>query len=175
MTDPDWSLTDDERTTLGQALDALLPPSGSFPRPSQTGIIDQFILKRVPVEDAEGRLYPALDALALGRLLAELRGASDMTTALARLEETQPAAFKSFWSLAVYGYYSQAETIEAIQRDLAPAYHGAPLPLGYAHAMERWDPNDPLQLPRHPHGSFIPTDQVKRVEAPWLNEEKDKA
>ena len=175
MEDSGWSLSDDERVTLGQALDALLPPSGSFPWPSQTAMIDLFILKRVPAEDAEGRLYPALDAPALARILAQLREADDMTPALARLEQEQPAAFTSLWRLAVYGYYSQPETIEAIQHDLAPAYHGAPLPLGYAHAMARWDSDDPLQRPRHPRGAFIPTDQVKRVEAPWLNERTEEA
>lgn len=170
MADSGWSLSNDERATLGQALDALLPPSGSFPAPSQTGMIDAFILKRVPESDPEGQLYPALDASALRRLLAELQGAENMMIALADLERLEPFAFTALWRLAVYGYYAQPETIAAIQRDLAPAYHGAPLPLGYAHAMANWDVHDPLQMPHAPRGSFIPTDQVKRVEAPWLHE-----
>jgi hypothetical protein len=170
-----WSLSDDERRTLEQALDALLPPSGSFPLPSATGLIDQFILKRVPDEDAQGRLYPRIDAPALSRLLAELDDAGDMTDALSQFQRQQPKAFKALWRLAVYGYYSQPETIAAIQRDLAPAYHGAPLPLGYADAIAPWDAYDPLQLPRNPRGTYIPTDQVKRVEAPWLNQGKEEA
>jgi hypothetical protein len=170
MADSGWSLSDDERHTLERALDALLPPSGSFPRPSQTDMIDTFIMQRVPESDPEGRLYPSLDAEALCRLLAGLQGAEDMTAALADLERTQPLAFTALWRLAVYGYYAQPETIAAIQHDLAPAYHGAPLPLGYVHAMAPWDANDPLQMPREPRGSFIPTDQVKRVEAAWLRE-----
>jgi hypothetical protein len=168
MAEPGWSLSDDERATLERALDALLPPSGSFPAPSQTSLIDAFILKRVPESDPEGRLYPALDVPALRRLLAGLQDASDMTAALGDLERTEPAAFTALWRLAVYGYYSQPETIAAIQRDLAPAYHGAPLPVGYAHAMTPWDAADPLQMPREPRGSFIPTSEVKRVEAAWL-------
>lgn len=171
MADSGWSLSDDERATLERALDALLPPDGSFPAPSQTGIIDTFILPRVPESDPDGRLYPALDAQAFRRLLASLGGAEDMAATLADLERTQPAAFTALWRLAVYGYYAQPETIAAIQRDLAPAYHGAPLPLGYAHAMAPWDAADPLQMPREPRGSFIPTDHVKRVEAPWLHED----
>lgn len=175
MTGTDWTLSDAERTALGAVLDALLPPSGSFPWPSHTGIIDQFILKRVPLDDAQGRLYPGLDAPGLKSLLAELAAASDVTTALSTLEQEQPRLFRSLWGLAVYGYYAQPETIEAIQRDLAPAYHGAPLPLGYAHAIDRWDPSDPLQRPRQPRGSFIPTDQVRRVEAPWQHEGEETA
>ena len=175
MADSGWSLSEDERATLGRALDALLPPTGRFPLPSQTGIIDEFILKRVPAEDAEGRLYPGIDASALTQLLVELRDVDDMTMALARLEQVAPASFKSLWRLAVYGYYAQPETIEAIQRDLAPAYHGAPLPLGYADAIGRWDASDSLQLPRNPRGTFIPTDQVKRVDAPWLSKGKEEA
>jgi hypothetical protein len=170
MADSGWSLSETERATLGRALDALLPPSGSFPAPSQTGMIDAFILKRVPESDPEGRLYPALDASALRRLLAGLEGTEDMTAALSDLERTEPVAFTALWRLAVYGYYSQPETIAAIQRDLAPAYHGAPLPLGYADAMAPWDAADPLQMPREPRGSFIPTDAVRRVDAPWLRE-----
>jgi hypothetical protein len=170
MADSVWSLSDDERATLERALDALLPPSGSFPAPSHTSMIDAFILKRVPESDPDGRLYPALDAAGLRAVLATLQGADDMTAALSDLEQTEPVAFTALWRLAVYGYYSQPETLAAIQRDLAPAYHGAPLPLGYAHAMAPWDANDPLQMPRTPRGSFIPTDAVRRVDAPWLTE-----
>jgi hypothetical protein len=170
MAEPGWSLSDASRATLERALDALLPPSGSFPLPSQTGMIDTFILQRVPENDPDGRLYPALDAPALQRLLAALDGSDDMTAALTDLEQTEPLAFTALWRLAVYGYYAQPETIAAIQRDLAPAYHGAPLPLGYAHAMAPWDANDPLQMPREPRGSFIPTDHVKPVDALWLRE-----
>jgi hypothetical protein len=170
MAEPGWSLSNDERATLEQALDALLPPAGSFPLPSQTSMIDAFILERVPESDPDERLYPALDAPALQRLLTALGSSDDMTAALADLEQAEPRVFTALWRLAVYGYYAQPETIAAIQRDLAPAYHGAPLPLGYAHAMAPWDANDPLQMPREPRGSFIPTDQVKPVEAPWLHE-----
>jgi hypothetical protein len=170
MADSGWSLSETERATLGRTLDALLPPSGSFPAPSQTGMIDTFIVQRVPESDPEGRLYPALDAAGLRSVLARLHDAHDMTAALAELERSEPPTFTALWRLAVYGYYAQPETIAAIQRDLAPAYHGAPLPLGYAHAMAPWDANDPLQMPREPRGSFIPTEQVKRVDAPWLRE-----
>ncbi len=95
-----------------------------------------------------------------------------MTDALSRLEREQSEAFQSIWRLAVYGYYSQPETIAAIQSDLAPAYHGAPLPVGYADVMPRWDVNDPLQMPRSPRGSYIPTDQVERVQADELIDDR---
>jgi len=93
LADSVWSLSNEERATLERALDALLPPAGSFPAPSQTGMIDAFILQRVPDSDPEGRLYPALDAPALARLLAGLQGAGDMTAALADLERREPLAF----------------------------------------------------------------------------------
>jgi hypothetical protein len=170
MADSGWTLSKTERVTLERALDALLPPSGSFPAPSQTAMIDAFILKRVPESDPEGRHYPALDAPALRGLLAGLHGAEDMTAALVDLERSEPLSFIALWRLAVYGYYAQPETIAAIQRDLAPAYHGAPLPLGYADVIAPWDAADPLQMPREPRGSFIPTDAVRRVKATWLRE-----
>ena len=74
--------------------------------------------------------------------------------------------FQSIWSLAVYGYYSRAETIAAIQRDLAPAYHGAPLPLGYAGAMAALGTRTIRFRCRVRRVEPIsPTDQVKRVDA----------
>lgn len=170
MASNDWSLSETERRTLEQVLDALLPPAGSFPSPSQTDLIDQFILERVPASDEQQSLYPGLDVPRLKALLAHLEYAEPMTDALSRLEQEQPATFQSIWRLAVYGYYSRAETINAIQRDLAPAYHGAPLPLGYSDAMQRWDASDPLQMPRSPRGSFVASGEVKRVDLTRLEE-----
>jgi hypothetical protein len=167
MSDAGWVLTDDERRVLGEALDMLLPPEGTFPAPSQTGMIERFILHRVPPAGAERVPYPWVDAGMLKGTLAAL--AEDATTrgmavALEWLEAERPDAFTALWRLAVYGYYSEPETIAAIQRDLAPPYHGAPLPLGYDHVLAPWDPDDPLQMPRNPRGSYVPTDQVKRVD-----------
>lgn len=164
MGDPAWTLTDDERRALAAALDALLPPEGSFPTPSQTDLIDAFILRQVPPAGPQPAPYPGFDADSLRALLAHLAPAPDMTAALTQLEAADPARFLALWRLAVYGYYSRAATIAAIQRDLAPAYHGAPLPRGYAHAIAPWDRDDPLQNPQHRRGSYIPTADVRRVD-----------
>lgn len=163
---PSWTLTGPERTTLAAALDALLPPEGSFPAPSRTGLIDDFILVRVPPETNGFVPYPGLHAAHLKALLAELASAPDMTAALRQLEAEQPANFTALWRLAVFGYYSRPETLAAIQRDLAPNYHGAPLPLGYDHVIPPWDANDPLQNPRHARGSYVRTEDVRRVQLP---------
>ncbi len=171
MANSEWTLSDDERSTLERMFDALLPPAGSFPLPSRTNMIDEFILKRVPDVDERGSLYPGLDSARLKALLSDLDGVPDMTESLSALQREQSAQFQALWSLAVYGYYSRPETIAAIQRDLSPAYHGAPLPTGYIAAMERWDANDALQMPRMPRGAFISTDQVKRVDLSRLGAE----
>ena len=107
--------------------------------------------------------YPGLTAEDLKAILLRLDGDGEITTALELLDTEYPVALKGLWALAVYGYYSRPEVIEAIQRDHAPAYHGAPLPLGYAHAIEPWNPDDPLQNPAQPRGSFIPTSAVRRL------------
>ncbi|HEU5424609.1 MAG TPA: hypothetical protein VFU72_13775 [Nitrolancea sp.] len=179
MAEPGWTLTGDERRTLALALDALLPPGeegeGSFPWPSQTGLIDEFILRRVPPAGVARVPYPGLDSDGLRRALRPLAPAGDlpgMTAALARLEAEDQDSFTGLWRLAVYGYYSRPETIAAIQRELAPAYHGAPLPLGYAHAIEPWNPDDPLQHPRHPRGHYVPTEAVRRVDVDSLSFEE---
>jgi hypothetical protein len=169
MSEPGWALSEDERGVLGAALDALLPPEGSFPPPSQTDMIDAFILRRIPAAGAGPLPYPGLNADGLRAILARLVVGDGMTAALEALEREQPDEFLALWRLAVYGYYSRPETIAAIQRDLAPAYHGAPLPLGYAHAIAPWDPADPFQRPQRPRGSYIPTEAVARVDLSGLS------
>lgn len=156
-----WTLSDEERRTLEAALDGLLPAGGSFPTPSSTGVIDDFIVPRLPPAGSLPVPYPGLTAEDLKAILLRLDGNTDTTVALERLEAEFPVAFKGLWALAVYGYYSRPEVIEAIQQDHASAYHGAPLPLGYEHAIEPWNPDDPLQHPRQPRGSYIPTDTVR--------------
>lgn len=158
-----WSLTNEERRTLDAALDALLPAAGSFPAPSSTGIVDDFIIPRGPTAGSLPVPYPGLTAVDLKAILLRLNGNSDMTQALEQLETEFQVAFKGLWALAVYGYYSRPEVIEAIQQDHAPDYHGAPLPLGYEHAIEPWNPDDPLQNPRQPRGSYIATSDVQPV------------
>lgn len=162
-----WTLTDAERETLASALDALLPPAGTFPAPSQTGVIERFFLGRVPAAGVEHVPYPWLDANMLKSTLSALAADADtrtMTEALEWLQIERPNDFTALWRLAVYGYYSEPETIAAIARDLAPGYHGAPQPLGYDHVVTPWDPTDPLQMPRNPRGSYVPTNEVRRVD-----------
>lgn len=172
MTVASWSLDPDERRVLAAALDALLPAEGSFPWPSTTGVIDDFIIPRVPHAGDGWLPYPGLDATSLKAILARLATSSDMTAALAQLEREDPALFVAFWRLAVYGYYSRREVIAAIQHDLAPAYHGAPQPLGYAHVIPPWDPADALQRPRHPRGSYRSTADVQRIDLTKLPPEQ---
>ncbi|HLT20178.1 MAG TPA: hypothetical protein VKZ96_12025 [Thermomicrobiales bacterium] len=152
-----------ERAALGAALDALLPPTGSFPLPSETDMIDAFILAQLPPEDPAPP-YPGIDRAGLRQILAHLDGRPDMTAALRELEADEPEQFQALWALAVFGYYSRPEVTAAIQRDLAPGYNGAPLPKGYAHVIAPWDAGDPLQMPRRPVGRYIPTDEVRRVD-----------
>jgi hypothetical protein len=159
-----WELTDRERVTLGVALDALLPAEGSFPWPSEIRVIDDFILRRVPVAGLGQVPYPGLDESDLRAILTALAEQPEMTAALARLERDDPVHFLAFWRLAVYGYYSRPEVISAVARDLAPDYHGAPQPLGYAHAIPAWDASNALQNPRQPHGIWQRTEDVRRVE-----------
>lgn len=158
-----WAFGGEERRALEAALDALLPPGGSFPAPSSTGIIDEFITPRLTPAGSLPVPYPGLTSEDLKAILLRLDGDSDMTAALQQLETEFPVAFKGLWALAVYGYYSRPEVIEAVARDHAPAYHGAPLPLGYEHAIAPWNPDDPLQNPRQPRGSFIATGDVQSV------------
>lgn len=172
MDGPAWTLSADERRVLEAALDALLPPDGSFPIPSQTRLIDDFILIRVPAAGDAWVPFPWIDADGLKAILLELAaGMDDITSALEKLEQTAPSRFIALWRLAVYGYYSRPETLAAIQRDLGVAYHGAPLPLGYPDVLPRFDPTDPLQLPVNAVGAYIATASVARQDVTRLHEE----
>ncbi len=168
---PGVTLSPQERATLAAALDALLPAEGSFPPPTATRIIDDFILRRVPSAGTPDPQWPGLDLGQLRGILAQLGNsdAASMTVALAQLERDDPSSFRALWSLAVFGYYSRPEVIAAIGLDLAPAYHGAPLPLGYAHILTAWDSDDPLQLPSRPRGSYTATDDVAPVDLARLD------
>lgn len=172
MTSPAWTLSADERATLGAALDALLPPHGAFPAPSAIRLIDDFIIPRVPLAGERPAPYPRLtndDLRAIVQALADATTEhADMTAALQTLEQTDPTRFTALWRLAVFGYYSRPEVIAAIQHDLAPAYHGAPLPLGYAHAIEPWDASNPHNFPTTPRGHYVATDAVQRVDLSQL-------
>lgn len=164
MADGVWDLTAEERRTLEDALDALLPSEGSFPAPSECGVIDGFIRQRVASEEVEPGAFPSINAEDLKCILGTIQEAESMTEALRELESREPARFMALWQLAVYGYYSRPEVIQAIQTDLNNAYHGAPLPHGYAHVLTPWDATHPLEMPRNPAGSYLGTDQVRRVD-----------
>lgn len=157
-----------ERARLATALDALLPPSGSFPAPSATDMIDQFILPQISTPDSRAS-YPGLDLDGLRAILDSLDAQADIVKNLGRLERDSPAEFQALWALAVFGYYSRPEVTAAIQGDLAPGYHGAPLPLGYAHVIAPWDSGDGLQMPRNPAGRYIRTEDVRRVDLSVLD------
>jgi hypothetical protein len=161
------ALNPEQLATLGATLDALLPPTGSFPPPSETDIVDGFILKHLPPPGGPP-VYPGLDTGQLAELLDMLAETEDIPAALERLEVNQPAHFQALWALAVFGYYSRPEVTVAIQSDLACEYHGAPLPLGYAHVIAAWDADDPLQKPVAPAGRYIATSDVRRADLSGL-------
>lgn len=164
MTDSETNrLTDEERRTLESALDALLPPEGSFPAPSETDMIDAFILEQVPPA-GEPPPYPGLDFDSLREILARLGSNPDITAALGSLDRDDPVQFQALWALAVFGYYSRDSVTVAIQTDLAADYHGAPLPRGYAHVITPWDAADSRQLPSNPSGRYIATNEVQSVD-----------
>lgn len=168
MSDESWELTVEERRTLERALDTLLPPEGNFPAPSTCDVIDGFILLRVVGEGVDPVPYPGINSAGLKQILATLGAGEDMIETLQEFEADRPAEFLALWQLAVYGYYSRLEVIRAIQTDLACEYHGAPLPLGYAHVLTPWDASHPLEMPRQPVGTYIETDRVRPVDLSQL-------
>lgn len=169
MTDSETiRLTDEQRRTLEIALDTLLPPEGSFPAASETDMIDAFILEQLRPPGASSA-YPGLDLDDMTAMLDELAEHDDTTAALTAMEQSDPVRFQALWALAVFGYYSRESVTAAIRANLASGYHGAPLPLGYAHVIAPWDAADPRQMPSNPPGRYIATDDVQQVDLSRLD------
>jgi hypothetical protein len=160
MSQPAWTLTDAERATLGAALDALLPPDGTFPHPSQTRMIDDFICAASPRLAAGG-----------SRILVSMVTGCGRSSPCSRRRRTWPPRSRRSSGRpppisAPSGNWRSTATTRGPRR--------SPLPLGYAHAIEPWDATDPLQNPQHRRGSYLPTEAVRRVDLGGLptNEER---
>ena len=157
------ALCTEQKANLGAVLDALLPASGTFPMPSETAMIEEFIIPQV-AGAGNPPAYPGPSMDDLRSLLDQFSEAVDLVAVLERLELDDPERFQALWALAVFGYYSRPEVVAAIQRDHDCLYHGAPLPLGYAHVIAPWDAEDPLQMPASSPGRYIATEDVRRVD-----------
>lgn len=167
--------TDDEASVINAIADTMIPPGGGFPAPSEIDIVDFFGRYTTPRGYAT-KHYPFVEEDELKAALAQLGNAfsgadiAGRTTQLGRVENEQEELFAKLRSLVYYGYYASRAVTLAIQAQIPYGrdYHGAPLPYGYIDCIEDWDDE---ALASAGQGSFIPTDEVTRVDlgkVTWL-------
>ena len=151
------------RSELAALVDVLVPGDGAFPCASEVGVqaklADRLILMR-----GEGAVHALIEALAaadgpLHRLADDGRAA-----VLTRLEREQPEAFLLIRNIVYLSYYESPAVHEAI-RAMGFTYHAIPLPVGYE--VGRFDPA--TDSPRHGRGSFVRTEEVRRVDLSQLD------
>jgi hypothetical protein len=144
--------------TLAALVDVLLPGDDLFPPASRVGVQAKLADRLIELRDPSAlpQLVDRLEGLgAEGRL--------DRTT-LEGFERDHPEEFLLIRNLAYLAYYESPAVHEAI-RALGFTYHAVPLPAGYE--VGKFDPA--TDLPRHGRGSFLRTDEVRRLDLGQLD------
>jgi hypothetical protein len=158
-----------EKNVINAITDEIIPPAPGWPAPSAVHIVE-FVARYVTPAGQPVKYYPFAaeekfkrDLRALGQGFCDA-SRDDKIARLRELEARQSEFFEQMKGLTYYGYYAQPEVVAAIRENLPAArdYHGAPQPYGYLEVTEKWDG---MPFP-HGRGSFVPTDQVRRVEIP---------
>ena len=148
---------------LAALVDVLVPGDGAFPCASEVGVQAK-LADRWTQMRGEGAVHAIIDALAAaGGPLARLDG-DGRTAVLARVERERPDDFLLIRNIVYLSYYESPAVHEAI-RAMGFTYHASPLPIGYE--VGRFDAaND---TPRHGRGTFVRTDEVRRVDLSKLD------
>jgi hypothetical protein len=126
---------------------ALFPGDEVYPS-GEKAHVAHFVAERASEQDAE-----ALATIANRWPAANMEQAKD---SLIAMEREDSMLFSYLRELLVHGYYSSRRVLAAMV-DRGYTYHGAPQPLGYPVGSE-------LLLPTQQRGSYIPTEEVARVE-----------
>lgn len=143
--------------------DALIPGDGHFPSASEAGVVARF---KARLRDLRGESYISAiqDALPVDGSFAALDEAQ-RNDALAALEQSQHAMFEEMLAVLYFSYYESPLVTAAIQQS-GLTYHNPPQPIGYR--MSVFDPSNPLELPSHNRGHYVPTEAVRRVDLSGL-------
>jgi hypothetical protein len=148
---------------LAALVDVLVPGDDAFPPASEVGVQAK-LADRLTLMRGERAVHSLVEALAAaGGMLARL-DRDGRTAVLARIERERPDDFLLVRNIVYLSYYESPAVHEAI-RAMGFTYHAAPLPVGYD--VGRFDPA--TDTPRHGRGSFVPTDEVQRVDLSKLD------
>ena len=148
---------------LAALVDVLVPGDDAFPPASEVGVQAK-LADRLIVMRGEGAVQAlALALAAAGGPLARLDD-DGRRSVLTRVERERPEDFLLVRNIVYLSYYESPAVHEAI-RAMGYTYHAAPLPVGYE--VGRFDPA--TDTPRHGRGSFVRTEEVRRVDLSQLD------
>jgi hypothetical protein len=148
---------------LAALVDVLVPGDGAFPCASEVGVQAK-LADRLTLMQGDGAVHALIEALAAaGGPLARLDG-DGRRAVLTRIERERPDDFLLIRNIVYLSYYESPAVHEAI-RAMGFTYHAAPLPIGYD--VGRFNPA--TDTPRHRRGTFVRTDEVRRVDLSQLD------
>ena len=151
-----------QHAVLDALADAIIPPGGGFPAPSEVDVAGFVARYTAPT----GQLPPWYPYLAEDDLKARLDALSARTeeavAALTALEKDDPAFFTVLRDVVYFGYYSRPAVTRAINATVPAArdYRNTPQPYGYLGGLEEWD----SELFSRVRGSFLATTEVKPLD-----------
>ncbi|CCG02337.1 hypothetical protein [Blastococcus saxobsidens] len=151
-----------QHNVLDALADALVPPGGGFPAPSEVDVAG-FVARYTTPTGQLPRWYPYLAEDDLkARLDALSAQADDPVATLTALEQDDPAFFTALRDVVYLGYYSRPAVTRAINANVPAAhdYRNTPQPYGYLDGLEEWD----AELLSRVRGSFLATTEVKPLD-----------
>ena len=148
---------------LAALVDVLVPGDGAFPCASEIGVQAK-LADRLIVMRGEGAVHALAQALAAAGGPLDRLDNDGRRAVLTRIERERPDDFLLVRNVVYLSYYESPAVHEAI-RAMGFTYHAAPLPVGYE--VGRFDPA--TDTPRHGRGSFVRTEEVRRVDLSKLD------
>lgn len=155
-------LSAEQHRRLSRLVDALIPAGGGFPAASEAGVVDDFIARWLGEPASQSTDMPSPECF-IGTLdsLTVLDGASDteISDLVSTMVSSESEFIRCLIELTYYGYYSRADVVREIGRQLPGAgdYRLAPQPEGYRTAPQIW------AMPTRQRGTYTPTFAVTRV------------
>ena len=155
-------MADTEPGALAALCDTLLPGGERYPSASAAGCLE---LVERRGRDAFGRRFWHDVLEGVGELTA--MDAAARTEAVRAFEAARPTLFAQLLQAAYLSYYEAPAVAAAIARR-HDGYHTRLQPEGYS--LAPFDPDDPLERPRHARGGYVATGAVTRVARPDLSD-----
>ncbi|MFO1037597.1 MAG: hypothetical protein U1E45_12175 [Geminicoccaceae bacterium] len=152
----------DLATLLRDLVDVLIPGGGVWPAASTVGVQGVLAVRLMEIRGESGPDELEAAIVACGGPLGGL-DATQRVEVVRKFEATDPAFFTLVRNASYLAYYENPAVVRAVRTlgqpyQAMPGFKGYPIP---AFDMEK-------DRPQHGRGSYIPTDQVKRLDLSQL-------